>query len=63
MSFVFKDFLASFLLFLYFPIQEISPHPGSFEPFRIHLLQTTPVTSVLSKSSNFAFNVCIVHSI
>jgi hypothetical protein len=49
MSFVFKYFLASFPLFLYF---RALPQPGTLELRRIPRFQSPARTCVVSKSSN-----------
>ena len=60
MSFVFKYFLASFPLFLYFRALSV---PGNFEPCRIPPFQFPTGTYEVSKGSNCAFKACISHSI
>jgi hypothetical protein len=60
MPFVFKYFLASFPLFLYF---RALPQPGNIEPCCIPPFQHPVGTCALSKSSNCAFKARISHSI
>ena len=60
MSFVFKYFLASFPLFLYFCAL---PRPGNFEPCGVPPFQSPAGACALSKSLKCAFKARISHSI